>query len=218
MQVKLAEAKKKYEETENEVFGSQIRPLEVKLRPLLEQQELLEKDKARGEKTMAAIREALERSKERFTADGVHAVFLSGFDKTIQVQAGRKVGIMTDSEISWELSGSASDGLSLGGKWKPSAQFPEQPLVVDMHGLAPDFSGLSQQALVLSLAPPDEGVKKLCAVAEWKGALNAADVTERLEQLMIKCYMDGLIPRQDQGLGPVILLPLSPLPSHSSFS
>jgi len=74
--------------------------------------------------------------------------------------------------------------------------------VVDMHGLAPDFSGLPQQALVLSLAPPDEGVKKLCAVAEWKGALNAADVTERLEQLMIKCYMDGLIPRQDQGLGP----------------
>ena len=205
MQAQLADAKKRYDETENEIFGSQIRPLEVKMKPLLEQQAVLEKDKSRGDKTMAAILEALERSKERLATNGVHDVVLAGFDKTIKVQAGRKVGMSEDSEISWQISGKG-DALSIGGKWKPNSQFPEQPMVVDVHGLSPDFSGLRRQAVVLSFAPPDEGVKKLCAVAEWKGAITAEDVTARLEQLMIKCYMDGLIPQKDQGLGPVAFL------------
>jgi hypothetical protein len=54
----------------------------------------------------------------------------------------------------------------------------------------------------MSLAGPEEGTKKLCAVAEWKGALDSSDVMKRLEELLIKTYMDGLIARRDQALGP----------------
>jgi len=82
-----------------------------------------------------------------------------------------------------------------------SSQFADQPLVIDMHGLS-SFTGGEKQGFVVSMAPPDEGVKKLCAVAAWNGAIDAKDVTKRLEQLLIKCHMDGLIPRKDQGLGP----------------
>ena len=201
MEKMLSEAKAKFEETESEIFGSQIRPLEVKLKPLQEQRAVLEKDKLRGDKVMAAIKECLERSEELYMADGEADVLLVDLGKSIRVQAGRKIGLSCDSEISWVLTTSAQDGLSLQGKWKASKQTPEQPLVVDIHGLS-TFTGGSKQGLVLSMAPPDEGVKKLCAVAEWRGPVNALDVTARLEQLLVKCHMDGLIPRKDQGLGP----------------
>ena len=38
----------------------------------------------------------------------------------------------------------------------------------------------------MSLAGPEEGTKKLCAVAEWNGALDSSDVMKRLEELLIK--------------------------------
>lgn len=197
---KLEEAKQKYDETENEIFGSQIRPLELKLKPLLEKKEILEKNKVRGEKVMAAIGGAYARSEESFMSEGVADVYLAGFDKTIKVQAGRQIGLSPESEIRWELS-ATKEGLCLQGKWQQNPQLPDQPLVVDVHGLS-SFTGSRQHGLVLSMAPPDEGVKKLCAVAEWKGPVDAANVRKRLEELLVKCHMDGLIPRRDQGLGP----------------
>jgi len=136
---------------------------------------------------------------------------LPGCGKTIRVQAGRKIGMSSNSEISWVISGSEKEGLTLQGKWQASKQTPEQPMVLDLHGLSSSTGG-SQQGLVLSMASADEGVKRLCAVAEWKGPLTSKDVTDRLEQLLIKCHMDGLIPRQDQGLGPRLTTTADTLP------
>ena len=62
----------------------------------------------------------------------------------------------------------------------------------------------TRERLVISWPPPEEGVHKLCAVAQWKGSIDWQDVSARLEELVVKCQMDGLIPRKDQGLGPRI--------------
>ena len=152
MEQQLAEAKKKYDETENEVFGSQIRPLEVKLKPLLERRTLMLKDKLHGESVMTAIGDCIARSKELFVSQGVTNVLVGGLENPIQVEAGRKIGMSQDSEISWQLTASDKEGISLQGKWPQAAQLklPDQPLVVDLHGVS-TFTGGDREGLVVSL-------------------------------------------------------------------
>jgi hypothetical protein len=152
MEQQLAEAKKKYDETENEVFGSQIRPLEVKLKPLLERRTLMLKDKLHGESVMAAIGDCIARSKELFVSQGVTDVLVGGLENPIQVEAGRQIGMSQDSEISWQLTASEKEGICLQGKWPPAAQLklPDQPLVVDLHGVS-TFTGGDREGLVVSL-------------------------------------------------------------------
>jgi hypothetical protein len=152
MEQQLAEAKKKYDETENEVFGSQIRPLEVKLKPLLERRAVMLKDKLHGESVMAAIGDCIARSKDLYVSQGVTDVLVGGLENPIQVEAGRQIGMSQDSEISWQLTASDKEGISLQGKWPPAAQLklPDQPLVVDLHGVS-TFTGGDREGLVVSL-------------------------------------------------------------------
>ena len=140
MENQLVEARAKYDETENEIFGSQVRALEVKLKPLQGIKEVLEKNKERGEKTMAAIQAAVETSQQRYMSDGLADVFLVGTGKNIQVQAGRNIGLTVDSEMTWTLS-DTDGGLSLLGKWQPNSQVPDHPLAVDVPGLTKDVGG-----------------------------------------------------------------------------
>ena len=140
MENQLVEARAKYDETENEIFGSQVRALEVKLKPLQGIKEVLEKNKERGEKTMAAIQAAVETSQQRYMSEGLADVFLVGTGKNIQVQAGRNIGLTVDSEMTWTLS-DTDGGLSLLGKWQPNSQVPDHPLAVDVPGLTKDVGG-----------------------------------------------------------------------------
>eukprot|EP00960_Hanusia_phi_P039400 753875-Hanusia_phi.AAC.1 len=89
--------RRKYEETENDIFGSQMLPLEVQIRPLKEQQNHLQKLKRKGERILEAVKGLKDFAIENYKPEGCseiqclyfiharageHDVYLAGRNET----------------------------------------------------------------------------------------------------------------------------------------
>jgi hypothetical protein len=175
----LADLRRKFEETENNIFGSQILPIEVKLAPLLKKRDLIAKDLAYCKGAMefweSHYAEALALRQESGEAD----VWLSGRDCYVTVEVGRSFALDSAAEAALEVSGKAGGELTVQAQW-PTARAAQPVLVDERAGGA---------RLVVSFAAPEEGYRKLCAVAEWTGETKADDVRRRKRALLVALNM-----------------------------
>lgn len=182
-EAKLAELRQKFDETDNTIFSSQILPIEVKLRPLVRDRDELEEDL---EYANGAINywagmheEAMAKRQESGEAD----VWLSGRDTYVTIEVGRSFALGPAPEASLEVSGQEGGVLEVQAQWK--TERAEQTVLVD------ERAGGSR--IVVSFVSPEEGLKKLCAVAEWNGETKADDVRKRKQDLLTALNMDGLL-------------------------
>jgi len=178
-EAQLAELRQKFDETENTVFSHQILPIEVKLRkPIRDRNEL----KADLEYANGAIdywageyEEAMGKRQESGEAE----LWLSGRNTSVTVQVGRSFALGPAPEASLEVSGKEGGALEMQAQWK--TERAEQTVLVDERA--------SGARLVVSFVSPEEGRKKLCAVAEWTGEAKAVDVRRRKKDLLVALNM-----------------------------
>ena len=185
----LDELKRKFEETENAIYGVQIRPLEIRMQPLQEmkeQQEMAVLSQKDYIADLVELRDEALSSLQRFKNDGRCDVFYSGFSRTWSVDANRSFALGPDGESEFVLA-LVKEGFEMTAKWLPENN--EQPLLVENH-MKQD--GLNH-GIVVSFATPEEGPKRLCAVSEWFGDVKSSDVTSRTKQLLTWLKMDKLI-------------------------
>jgi hypothetical protein len=76
------------------------------------------------------------------------------------------------------------------GKYKIAAKWmtrmPDQPVVVDVH----HSKDGDTRGLLISFGTPDEGPKRLCAVAEWYGETKSNEIDEKHKKLISHVRMD----------------------------
>ncbi len=185
----LSRLKEKYEETENEIFGSQIRPLEIRLQPLQEmkeEQEYAVLSQKQHIAELTELRDAAIESYQRQKAEGRAEVFYSGFNRTWSVDMNRNFALGPNVEAEFSLAQRKDGGFEITTKW--TTRNAEQPLLVEGQ-LKQDGAC---HGLVISFATPEEGPKRLCAVCEWLGDVKSEDVSIRTQQLLDWLSLDQL--------------------------
>jgi hypothetical protein len=185
----LSDLKRKYEETENEIFGSQIRPLEIRLQPLQqmkEEQEYAVLSQRQYIEELTELRDQAIESHQRHQSEGRADVFYSGFNRTWSVDMNRNFALGPDGEAEFSLAPKKNGGFEIVTKW--ANRNSEQPLLIE---------GQMKQdgaccGLIISFATPEEGPKRLCAVCEWSGDVKSDDVSARTQQLLNWLRLDQL--------------------------
>ena len=188
-EAKLEELKQKYQETENAVFGSQIRPLEILIQPLQEMKEEQEFAVFLQQEYIQELTEQREEaisSLDSFRSKGRGEVFYSGYNRTWSVDANKSFALGPDGESDFLLAQTKNGGIEVLTKWQPTNL--EQPLLIENHLKA----DRECHGVVVSFASPEEGPKQLCAVSEWFGDVKLEDVLSRREQLISWIKMDNL--------------------------
>jgi hypothetical protein len=184
----LLELRQKFEETENAIFGSQIRPLEIRLKPLQEmreQQEFAVESQKEYISELLELRDEAVSSFDSFKSEGQSEVFYAGFNRTWTVDANRSFALGPDGESEFVLA-ATKGGFEITAKWLSDKA--EQPLLVESYLR----TGGLLHGIVVSFATPEEGPKRLCAVSEWFGDVKSVDVSQRIEQLLLWLKMDNL--------------------------
>lgn len=191
LQDELDMLQKKFEETENAVFGSQILPMEIKTRPYQAEIKIREEELGEAQEELKTLQELLMQSKARFQEYGVVDVGYSGWDSetVFPCKMRRSFGLSGKSDQEEEVKVTVSSGQD--GAYEVTATWTTdmagQPLII---GSDVDEEG-DARGLTLSFATPDEGPPRLCGVAEWYGETKGDDVEKRREQLVKHLKMDG---------------------------
>ncbi len=150
----LSELRIKYEETENEIFGSQIRPLEIRLQPLQEMKEEQEYAVLSQKQYIEQLTELRDESidnHQRHQSEGRVDVFYSGFNRTWSVDMNRNFALGPNGEAEFILAQRKDGGYEITTKW--STRNAEQPLLIEGQ-MRHDGAC---QGLVFSFANPVEG-------------------------------------------------------------
>lgn len=186
LQEELDRIQKSYDETENEVFGSQILPVEVKTRPYKAEILRREEELAEREAELAGITSLMEKSMAKYQANGVINVKYSGlgWDTLFPCKMKRSFGWGGDDEVQLTVSGKGNS-YELLASWK-TGDYAMQPVIVNSEV----ESDGNTRGLVLSFATPDEGPARLCAVAHWFGETKGDDVEKRRMELIKFLKMD----------------------------
>jgi hypothetical protein len=190
LQDELEMLQKKYEETENSVFGSQILPVEIKTRPYKAEIKIREEELGEAEQELNVLQELLRESEARYQADGVIDVGYSGWDSSTvfpcKMQRSFGLGVRGDQdEVKVTVSSGKEGAYEVAATW--TTDMIGQPLSISSDV---DEEG-DTRGLTLSFATPDEGPPRLCGVAEWYGETKGDDVEKRKELLVRHLRMDG---------------------------